>query len=384
MRESDFYRLSAAVVRAASECRARSHTRSAAGAQSGGRCGLRGRWACAISLWPGALQFVARARGPRDGVSAASAGRRVFTARADYRRTPLLHGVRPERCDAIDVCELRALLEPHGESLIVAGQGRRCSRCARSYRTAAGGGAALAAKHGRGLERVKIDDMAEQHRLLRRRRSVRNEFAVVAVVPGRGVAARIARELGAEVTIPLGAKGPRSLTGAGRRRERDVCRTRLPAAERSERGCPPGSGRPGALTRADRDRRAERATSLRRVFAAQLVLGDGDEPANETCIAETLAAVRSAAVFMHRPGYAASAIDGRLLATLVAGTPVRRRLGEAARTVNRSACTTAARQQGGRCAPLCGCALARAFRPAASRSCGSRMSEIEYWVSVER
>jgi uncharacterized protein len=99
---------------------------------------------------------------------------------------------------AIEAQALREVLAPHGDSLIVAGS--RPLLKVHLHTARPGDVQTAAAKHGT-LTRLKIEDMAKQHRLLVVD-AVRGAFGVVAVVPGAGFE-RIARELGADVTIPL-------------------------------------------------------------------------------------------------------------------------------------------------------------------------------------
>ena len=93
---------------------------------------------------------------------------------------------------------LRELLEPHGDSLIIAGEAPDL----RVHVHAADTDLIrrLAAKHGT-LERLKIEDMARQHDVLLVD-IARTPYGIVALVPGAGFD-RIARELGAEATIAL-------------------------------------------------------------------------------------------------------------------------------------------------------------------------------------
>lgn len=95
--------------------------------------------------------------------------------------------------------ELRDALQPRGDSLIVAGEIPTMK--VHVHTDDPDAIASLAAKHGR-VTRVKVDNMEQQHNLL-----VVDPPAVarsiVAVVPGPGFE-RIAKELGAEVTVAAG------------------------------------------------------------------------------------------------------------------------------------------------------------------------------------
>lgn len=97
----------------------------------------------------------------------------------------------------IEAHALRDLLAPHGDSLIVAGAAPTLKVHIHTDRPPEI--QALAAGHGT-LGRLKIEDMAQQHHVLLVDVPPQ-AFAVVAVVPGSGFE-RIARELGADVTIP--------------------------------------------------------------------------------------------------------------------------------------------------------------------------------------
>ncbi|HEY5350091.1 MAG TPA: hypothetical protein VIJ64_10165, partial [Candidatus Lustribacter sp.] len=98
----------------------------------------------------------------------------------------------------VEALALRDLLEPHGDSLIVAG--RRPTLKVHLHTGRPGEVQALAATLG-ALTRLKVEDMAQQHRLLVVDAGP-HAFGVAAVVPGAGFE-RIARELGADVTIPV-------------------------------------------------------------------------------------------------------------------------------------------------------------------------------------
>lgn len=93
---------------------------------------------------------------------------------------------------------LRELLEPGGDSLIVAG----ASPLLKIHLHTADPDAALeiAARFGTPA-RVKVEDMAQQHHLLVVEPPPK-PFGIATVVPGAGFE-RIARELGADVTIPV-------------------------------------------------------------------------------------------------------------------------------------------------------------------------------------
>jgi hypothetical protein len=102
-------------------------------------------------------------------------------------------------CGATD---LRRLLEPHGESLLVIGGVPTIK--VHVHTDDPSRVQELAAKHGTAT-RVKVDNMEEQHRVLLVNKPAASR-SIVALVPGPGFE-RIVRELGAEVTA-LVAKNP--------------------------------------------------------------------------------------------------------------------------------------------------------------------------------
>jgi len=294
LRESDFYRFGTAVVRAANAALDRTPDQlpalKAAGVVDSGAAGL-------CYFLEGALQFVpertARATAfPRGSERAQTFVRGHRVGEHRYCTEFVLDDA------MLDVPALRALLAPHGDSLIVAGSFPTLKVHLHTGRPDAV--RALAARHGR-LERVKVDDMAEQHRLLVV--DVPPEpFAIVAVVPGAGFD-RIARELGAEVTIPLGEGGPtvaELLVGVNATFADRVYL--LPNDPKTALA----AGEVAALTR-----KTVIVIPTRDIvagLAAQLVLGGGE---TETAVTAALAAVRSAAVFTTGTA-AAAAIEGRL------------------------------------------------------------------------
>jgi DAK2 domain fusion protein YloV len=98
----------------------------------------------------------------------------------------------------LEASALRDLLTPLGDSLIVAGGAPTLKVHVHSGRPEAV--QAAAGGHGT-VTRLKVEDMARQHQLLVVEAPAQ-AFAVAAVVPGPGFE-QIARELGADVTIPV-------------------------------------------------------------------------------------------------------------------------------------------------------------------------------------
>jgi len=194
LKETDLYRLVSGVVRAANEALERTPEQLPALAEAGvvdaGAAGF-------CYFIEGALRFL-----PESTLRATAFPRRplrskVFTQRqvvGEHRFCTefVLDGAQ------LEAHALRDLLEPHGDSLIVAGSRPMLKVHVHTARPE--DVQTEAAKHGT-LARLKIEDMARQHRLLVVDVAPQ-AFGVVAVVPGAGFE-RIARELGADVTIPL-------------------------------------------------------------------------------------------------------------------------------------------------------------------------------------
>jgi uncharacterized protein len=291
-RESDFYRFGSAVVRAANAALDLTPDQlpalKAAGVVDSGAAGL-------CYFLEGVLQFAT------DRERATAFPRRPGAKPVFHREQ---HVGEHRYCtefilsDAtLDVAELRALLEPRGESLIVTGSAPVMRVHVHTAHPA--DVQAIAARHGR-LERVKVEDMAEQHRLLVV--DVPPEpFAVVAVVPGAGFD-RIARELGAAVTLPLG-DGP-SVDDL-------LVAVNATFAERVYL-LPNDPGVASVATAvAERTRKTVVVVPTKDVvegIAAQLALVDGD--ASAEALADALAAVRSAPIAAGGP------VRARLVATV--------------------------------------------------------------------
>jgi DAK2 domain fusion protein YloV len=292
--ESDFLRFGEAVVRAANAAVDRTPEQlpvlKAAGVVDSGAAGL-------CYFLEGALQFVPE-REHATAFPRRPEGPRVFHAAqtvGEYRYCTefLLNET------ALDVDTLRARLAPLGDSLIVAG----APPAIKVHLHAADPEAVQRAVRDAGtLERLKIDDMAEQHRVLVV--DVPPEpFAIVAVVPGPGFD-RIARELGAEVTVPFGESGP-SL-------EELVVAVNATFADRVYLFANDPKVALSARDVAARTRKTVIVVPARDIvagLAAQLAIGD-HEPSDEA-VGRALEGVRSAALFRTGVG-AAAAIDGRL------------------------------------------------------------------------
>ena len=215
----------------------------------------------------------------------------------------------------LDAADLRHVLSPYGDSLIVAGSAPaikvhlHTGRPAEVQRVAAG--------HGT-LTRVKVEDMAQQHRLLVVD-AAPAAFSIAAVVPGAGFE-RIARDLGADVTIP-------ALRGANPSVEELLVGVNATLTSRvyllpNDPNVALAALQVGALT--EKAVTVVPARDIVRGLAVLLALGDrAAEPAAGT-IEASLAAVSAAAVFFAgkdavvggvavRNGAPAATIDGRLV-----------------------------------------------------------------------
>jgi DAK2 domain fusion protein YloV len=193
MKETDFYRLATGIVRAANDALERTPEQlpalREAGVVDSGGAGF-------LYFIEGALRFL-----PESTVRATAFPRRpvrsrVFTQQQHVGENRYCTEFVLERA-TIDAHPLRDALAMLGDSLIVAGAAPTIK--VHVHTAAPGDVQTLAGKHG-DVTRLKIEDMAHQHQLLVVDAPVA-PFAVAAVVPGAGFD-RIARELGADVTIP--------------------------------------------------------------------------------------------------------------------------------------------------------------------------------------
>jgi hypothetical protein len=196
IREPDFYRLATAVLRAANDALDRTPEQlpqlKEAGVVDAGGAGF-------VYFLEGALRFVPGATMrttafPRRPVRSAVFTRRQNVGEHRFCTEFILDDA------TIDAHPLRDMLSSRGESLIVVGTAPMMK--VHLHTSDPDGVKALAAKYGT-LTRVKVENMEEQHNLLLVEPK-RAAFAVAAVVPGAGYE-QIARELGAEVTIPAPA-----------------------------------------------------------------------------------------------------------------------------------------------------------------------------------
>jgi DAK2 domain fusion protein YloV len=192
MKEPEFYRLLGGVVRAANDALERTPEQlpalKEAGVVDSGGAGL-------CYFLEGALAFLPEATAratafPRRPVRSQVFDRNQHVGENRFCTEFVLESA------TVGVPALRDLLEPLGDSLIVAGAAPAIKVHVHTAQPAVV--QALAARFGT-LTRVKAEDMAQQHRLLVVDAPV-TPFSIVAVVPGPGFE-RIARELGADVIV---------------------------------------------------------------------------------------------------------------------------------------------------------------------------------------
>jgi hypothetical protein len=191
LHEKDFYRLCNAVLRAANEALDRTPEQlpvlKEAGVVDAGGAGL-------VYFLEGALRFL-----PDSKVHATAFPRRplrltAFTPQqyVGERKFCTEFILEEANCTPLD---LRQMLQPRGDSLIVAGEAPTLKVHIHTDHPDRVQGAA--AKHGM-VTRLKIDDMERQHNVLID--AAPPPYSIVAVVPGPGFE-RIVRELGVEVPL---------------------------------------------------------------------------------------------------------------------------------------------------------------------------------------
>jgi uncharacterized protein len=192
LHERDFYRLGTGIVRAANDALDRTPEQlpvlKEAGVVDAGGAGF-------VYFLEGALRFLPESRTRTTAFPRRPTRKSVFTPAQVVGENKFCTEflLQDATCNAYD---LRALLEPRGESLLVIGAPPTIK--VHIHTDDPDRVQDLAGKHGR-LTRVKVDNMERQHQLL----VVEPppvERSIVAVVPGPGFE-RIVRELGAEVTL---------------------------------------------------------------------------------------------------------------------------------------------------------------------------------------
>jgi DAK2 domain fusion protein YloV len=192
LHERDFYRLGGGIVRAANDALDRTPDqlpvlKEAQVVDSGG--------AGFVYFIEGILRFIPESRSRTTAFPRRPVRQSVFTPAQTVGENKFCTEflLQDATCSAHD---LRHLLEPRGESLLVIGAPPTIK--VHIHTDNPDRVQDIARRHGR-LTRVKVDNMERQHQLLVvEPPSV--SHSIVAVVPGSGFE-RIARELGAEVTI---------------------------------------------------------------------------------------------------------------------------------------------------------------------------------------
>jgi DAK2 domain fusion protein YloV len=298
LKETDLYRLMSGVVRAANDALERTPEQLPALAEAGvvdaGAAGF-------CYFIEGALRFL-----PAGAVRATAFPRRplrsrVFTQQqvvGEYRFCTefVLTDAR------VEAHALRDLLEPHGNSLIVAGS--RPTLKVHVHTGRPEDVQTLAARHGT-LTRLKIEDMAQQHRLLVVDVAPQ-AFGVAAVVPGEGFE-RIARELGADVTIPMPHGANPSvqelLVGV------NATLTSRVYLLANDPNVALAAREVDALT--EKDVTVVPTRDIVRGLAALLALGGRDAVPAAGALEAAIASVGAAAVFFAGTGAPAALVDGR-------------------------------------------------------------------------
>jgi len=192
LHERDFYRLGTAIVRAANEALDRTPDQLAvlkeAGVVDAGGAGF-------VYFVEGILRFLPESRTRTTAFPRRPIRQRVFTPLQPVGENKFCTEFLLQDA-ACSVNELRAQLEPRGESLLVIGAPPTIK--VHIHTDDPAHVQSIAGRHGR-LTRVKVDNMERQHQLLVVDAPPVTR-SIVAVVPGPGFE-RIVRELGAEVTI---------------------------------------------------------------------------------------------------------------------------------------------------------------------------------------
>lgn len=192
LHERDFYRLAAAVLRAANEALDRTPEQlpilKEAGVVDAGGAGF-------VYFMEGVLRFLPDTRVRTTAFPRRPLRHSAFTPAQVVGENKFCTEfiVEHPNCSA---AELREHLRSRGDSLIVAGD--EAALKVHIHTDNPESVQALAARHGT-LLRVKVDNMEQQHTLLVVERPAK-PYSIVAIVPGAGFE-RIVRELGAEVAL---------------------------------------------------------------------------------------------------------------------------------------------------------------------------------------
>jgi DAK2 domain fusion protein YloV len=191
LHEKDFYRLCSGVLRAANDALERTPEQlpllKEAGVVDAGGAGF-------VYFLEGALGFLPENKAHATAFPRRPVRKTVFTPSQHVGERKFCTEFILERSER-PARDLREILMPVGDSLIVAGEPPTLK--VHIHTDDPDRVQALAAKHG-DVTRVKVDDMERQHNVLID--APVPEYSVVAVVPGVGFE-RIVRELGVEVPI---------------------------------------------------------------------------------------------------------------------------------------------------------------------------------------
>ena len=195
LREKDFYRVVAGALRAAAKALDRTTQQlpalKEAGVVDAGGAGF-------VYFLEGILRFLPDATSRTTAFPRRPIRRAVFTQHQTVGVNRFCTEFIIQGADC-ELEQLRHALEGSGDSLIVAGA--RPTYRVHLHTSAPESAQRIASKVGL-LERIKVENMEEQHRVLLVDRPVR-PFSVVAVVPGTGFQ-RIVQELGAEAVLAQG------------------------------------------------------------------------------------------------------------------------------------------------------------------------------------
>ncbi len=198
VRERDFYRFLSGVVRAANEALDRTPDQlpalKEAGVVDAGGAGF-------VYFIEGILRFLPDVKVRATAFPRRPTRQKVFTPAQIVGDNKFCTEFLLESA-TITVSDLRRMLEPRGESLLVIGAAPTLKVHIHTDKPEKV--KELAGKHGV-LSRVKVDNMEQQHNVLVVDKPDR-PYSIVAVVPGKGFV-RIFRELGTEVVVS-GVKNP--------------------------------------------------------------------------------------------------------------------------------------------------------------------------------
>jgi hypothetical protein len=198
IKEPDFYRFTAGVLRAANDALDRTPDQlpvlKEAGVVDSGGAGF-------VYFLEGILSFLPDVKVRATAFPRRPVRQKVFTPHQVVGENKYCTEFVLEQAQ-ISVHELHHLLEPRGESLLVIGAEPTIK--VHLHTDNPDKVKEIAGKHGT-LTRVKVDNMEQQHNVLVVDKPQR-AYSIVAVVPGDGFE-RIVKELGAEVVVS-GAKNP--------------------------------------------------------------------------------------------------------------------------------------------------------------------------------